>query len=484
VALHDSVHSLAASLAVALGVDMESPVYVDPTSGGSDLLVALVRRVDSATLRSAAHGETTSRQARRRLRAHGAHCVPLAVAGDGAWEVAGPAVHLAAYPSPGRPTMSASEILSAVDHLVLQMDGTHRAVVLAPASVLCDRLRDLVADGIRDQLMRHGSVRAIVRLPAGLVVTRPRQALAMWVLGPAHGDVAVEDRWTMAADLADVALDGVAVADLVGDLAVSVADRSMVHAHTFRFLRRYLTRDLLAGRGGLVPRRPPGRAAPEPGPALAVRIGELTARLRSLAFRIDTRVPEDLVATHTTVGDAITGRLLRMVAGNRLDLDDLTGGSVRVISPSELVGGPRSRGVDRLAFSARYSAGRLTAPDDVVFCTSPRPAALVDVDGGSAVAWPARVLRVDPAAPLLPAVLAADINALPAQARTWRLWPIRRVPVTERAALIDALSAVQQERTRTLDRLATLNELTQLITTGVTAGSLTVTIDHRIVEGN
>lgn len=39
---------------------------------------------------------------------------------------------------------------------------------------------------LRDVLVQHGSVRAIVRLPKGLVISKPRQALALWVLGPAY----------------------------------------------------------------------------------------------------------------------------------------------------------------------------------------------------------------------------------------------------------------------------------------------------------
>ncbi|MGH8573810.1 MAG: hypothetical protein ACREX8_14730, partial [Gammaproteobacteria bacterium] len=57
-------------------------------------------------------------QARRRLRVHGVRYEPLTVNDDGTWAVTRPAVHLAQYPSPGRPTMSAAEILSALDNLV------------------------------------------------------------------------------------------------------------------------------------------------------------------------------------------------------------------------------------------------------------------------------------------------------------------------------------------------------------------------------
>ncbi|MGH4015390.1 MAG: hypothetical protein ACRDSL_15985 [Pseudonocardiaceae bacterium] len=178
--------------------------------------------------------------------------------------------------------MSAAEILSALDNLVLQMDDSHRAVVIAPASVLSDRIRDRREDELRDALLRCGRVRAIARLPKGVVVRKPRQALALSVLGPAYGTVPLQDRLTMVADLTDVDLDTAAIGDLVSDLVVAMADRSTVRSHAFRFVRPAPTRDLLAGGGDLVTRRPgvlrPPRA---PGSEIAVRIAELTAALSS-----------------------------------------------------------------------------------------------------------------------------------------------------------------------------------------------------------
>ncbi|MGH3793833.1 MAG: hypothetical protein ACRDSP_02980 [Pseudonocardiaceae bacterium] len=504
VALRQCANDLVASLAEALAVDagLEPAVYVDPTCGGSDLLVSLVRRGDeagSATVLIAAHRDAASRQARRRLRVHGVRCEPLAVDDDGAWAVARPAVHLAQYPSPGYPAMSATDILSALDHLVLQMDDGHRAVAIAAASVLSDRIRDRREDELRDALLRCGRVRAIVRLPKGLVVSKPRQALALWVLGPAHGIVPLEDRRTMVADLTDVEpadLDqgSAAIGDLVSDLVVAMADRSTVRSHAFRFVRPALTRDLLAGGGDLVARRPGVLRPPRiPGSEIAVRIAELTAALSSadavappVCAGIEARDTVEGSPPPLTLGEAIAARQVRMIAGNRMDREDLSGGTVRVIGPEELTGAIRSgaRGVDRLAFSATYPAGRYTEPGDVVFCTSPRPAALVDVEGGSVVLAPTRVLRITPASGLLPEVLAGDINAVPAEARTWRGWTIRRVPPAERVALADALAAIERQRIHALNRVALLGELTQLVMRGVTSGSLTLTAGIDSVEGH
>ena len=53
------------------------------------------------------------------------------------------------------------------------------------------------------------------------------------------------------------------------------------------------------------------------------------------------------------------------------------------------------RFITLLDFAANYPAGPLTEPGDVVFCTSPRPAAMVDAEGGAVVVFPARILRID-----------------------------------------------------------------------------------------
>ena len=208
VALHESAQDLVASLAtaLALGAGLEPAVYFDPTRGGSDLLVSLVRRGDEvgdATVATVRHSDGASRHARRRLRVHGVRCQLIDVVEDGSWAVPTPAVLLAQYPGPGRPTMTDEEILTEVDNFAVQMDDAHRAVVIAPAGVLSDRIRDRSAEGIRDGLLRLGRVRGIIRLPKGLVTNKPRQALALWALGPAHDGVAVQDRWTMVADLTD-----------------------------------------------------------------------------------------------------------------------------------------------------------------------------------------------------------------------------------------------------------------------------------------
>ena len=93
-------------------------------------------------------------------------------------------------------------MLRTIDDLVLGMRDHDRAVVIAPAAVLTEPVAH--SDGLaRTDVLRSGRVRAIVKLPAGLVTSAPREALALWVLGRETGDVPVADRFTAVADLTE-----------------------------------------------------------------------------------------------------------------------------------------------------------------------------------------------------------------------------------------------------------------------------------------
>ncbi|XTR52649.1 hypothetical protein ACOM2C_04610 [Pseudarthrobacter sp. So.54] len=103
--------------------------------------------------------------------------------------------------------------------------------------------------------------------------------------------------------------------------------------------------------------------------------------------------------------------------------------------------------------------------------------ATVDADGGSAVVFPARVLRIDAGDPggLLPDVVAADINALSGRDKVWRHWQLRRVPDAQRKKLAETLARLQHGQHLARERLKRLEELATLITDGVAGGSLTMT---------
>ncbi|MEC5179483.1 hypothetical protein [Arthrobacter sp. CG_A4] len=488
-ALTESAVGLISAAAVELAATLGgNAVFADSTRGGSDLLMGVVHAAGESapvTFLTADDDGGAARLVRRRLRVHGVNGGQIRVDSSGEFAVHGPVVHVAQYPSPGQPGMDAPQILAALEHLVLQMDDQQRAVIIAPARVLSDVPPEAGAASIRSGLLRTGRVRAIVRLPQGLLRSKPREAQALWVLGPAFAEVPIAERWTMVADVSTRDLTEDVRQDLISDIVASMGDRATLRAHSFRFARLVQTRVLLAGRGSLV-------AVTSRGPALTADGAGAALRGEHLVRLLRTGGPENIGNVGVLPGDSkvkaqpasvqelMTAGTLSYRKGNRLADAHLTAASgTRVIGPADLLQPDTapSRYISLLEFAASNPGGRLTEPGDVVFCTSPRPAAMVDADGGCAVVFPARVLRIEAGDPggLLPDVVAADINALSGRDKDWRHWQLRRVPDAQRKKLAETLSRLQHGQHLARERLKRLEELATLITDGVAGGSLTLT---------
>jgi hypothetical protein len=488
-ALTDSAVGLIAAAAVELAATLDgNPVFADSTRGGSDLLMGVVDAAGEGvpvTFLTVDDDGGAGRLVRRRLRVHGVDGGQIRVESSGEFAVQGAVVHVAQYPSPGRPGMDAKQILTAVEHLVLQMDDQQRAVIIAPARVLCDVPMAAAAAGLRSGLLRTGRVRAIVRLPQGLLRSKPREAQALWVLGPSFAAVPIAERWTMVADLSTQNLTEDVSRDLVSDVVASMRNRATVRAHSFRFARLVQTSMLLASKGALVARQTRKGVPPVAAAETALRVEELIRLQETGKPEVSADLAVQPADPNTnprpaSIEEAIATGNLKYVKGNRLIDAQLTRtAGTRVIGTAELLN-PHSaepRHIALLDFAANYPAGRLTEPGDVVFCTSPRPAALVDVEGGAVVVFPARMFRIDAGDPggLVPDVVAADINALPAADKTWRHWRLRRVPDGQRRKLSETLARLQRGRELARERLGRLEELATLITDGVAGGSLTLT---------
>ncbi|MDR7166125.1 hypothetical protein J2X12_004179 [Pseudarthrobacter oxydans] len=488
-ALTDSAVGVVAAAAVELAANLGgSAVFVDATRGGSDLLMGVAHAAgESAAVSFLAtdYDGGAGRLVRRRLRVHGVDGGQIRVDPGGEFAVPGAAVHVAQYPSPGDPGMDASQILSTVEHMVLQMDDQQRAVIIAPARVLCDLPLDPEAAGLRSGLLRIGRVRAIVRLPQGLLRAKPREAQSLWVLGPSFAEVPIAERWTMVADLSTQDLTEDVKQDLVSDIVASMGNGATVRAHSFRFARLVQTRLLLASRKSLVTASSHGSAQIPDGAEAALRVEELVRLLESSESRGSAAVnvlPTEpkAKAQSASVQELMAAGTLKYIKGNRVEAADLNPQEgTRVLGPAELLD-PHSappRHISLLDLAANYPASRLTQPGDVIFCTSPRPAAMVETQGGSAVVFPARVLRIDAGDPggLLPDVVAADINQRPAADKSWRQWRLRSVPDAQRKKLAESLAQLQHEQQQARERLGRLEELATLITDGVAGGSLTLT---------
>ncbi|MDQ1060760.1 hypothetical protein QFZ23_004725 [Arthrobacter globiformis] len=487
-ALTDPALDLVAAAAMELASTLDgAPPFVDSTPGGSDVMLRIVQQFGEfspLTLLTGDHEGGPSRLARRRLMVHGADNEHVEIDAQGAFSVNGPAVHVAQYPSSGDPGLGTTEILGAIENTVLQMDDTQRAVVIAPARLLCDPLSG-ESVRLRSDLLRSGRIRAVVRLQAGLLPAKPREPQALWVLGPSYAEVPIAERWTMVANLSTTSLTPDVRQDVISDIVASMGTRATIRAHSFRFARLVQTRVLLAGKGSLVEAPAHRRPMAAGGAEAALRIEELI-RLLSSGQSGPPAIPgvqpgaQGNRPNTTSVQELIAAGNLRYVNGNRLDENTFNPreGS-RVLGRQELLD-PHSlqpRFISLLDFAVTCPNGRLTEPGDVVFCTSPRPVAGVDSEGGAVVVFPARILRIDDGDPggLVPDVVAADINSLPATDKAWRNWRLRRTPDAQRQPLAQALAVLQHEQREARQRLDQLEELATLFTDGVAGGSLALT---------
>jgi hypothetical protein len=486
-ALTDGALKLVGATAMELASTLDSRLlFVDSTPGGSDVMLSIVGQFGESrpfTLLAADHYGSASRLARRRLAVHGTDNSPVKVDAKGAFAVSGPAVHVAQYPAPGNPALDTSGILNSIENIVLQMDDSQRAVVIAPARVLCDALAG-EAGNLRSDLLRSGRVRAIVRLQPGLLRAKPREPQALWVLGPSFADVPIAERWTSVADLSTTPLTLDVSQDLISDVVASMGDRATIRAHSFRFTRLVQTRVLLAGKGSLVNGLPTRSSTAARGAESALRVEELVRLLSagtsaSALPGVQPAVP-GTGPRPASIQELLTAGNLKYLKGIRIDETDLnprTGS--RILGREELMDphNTEPRFITLLDFAAKYPNGRLTEPGDVVFCTSPRPAEMVDAEGGAVVVFPARILRIDRGDPggLVPDVVAADISSRPAADKSWRNWRLRRAPEVQRQPLTHALARLQHEQAEARQRLNQLEELATLITDGVAGGSLTLT---------
>ncbi|USQ75658.1 hypothetical protein [Ornithinimicrobium cryptoxanthini] len=444
VQLRPQVSTLVGRLAAELAADAgwEAPLFVGPVAGVGDLLLQAAKQYAGGLAPSVAvapDDTSVGRLRRRRLRVHDLHQVAVAHtdAGDlrlpeAPFDGSVHVMQLAAVHHADGSGMGSSDtqVLDAVGDLVIQLAPDSRVVVVGPASALTDRPTSAETDRARDAVLRSGRLRAAIRLPSGLLVRAPRQHLALWVLGPAHPDVPVMDRWTVVGDLSTAALDASTSDDLITDVLASLVDPRQVEHHAYRFGHRVVTATLIPGHVPLVDTRSPVLS---------------TGRGRR------------------TLDDVIARRECRLISGNRVDSAHLQATGRAVIGPEELTGSlpTGSRAVDPLTFPTAYPSSRDTEPGDVIFCTSPRPSARVDREGGTVVLAPARTLRVmadpDEGMPdLVPEVIAADINQ--AAGNDWRRWRIRLVPPERQAPLREELHRIESERRDILDQLTQLEQ--------------------------
>ncbi|QXW00769.1 helix-turn-helix transcriptional regulator [Rhodococcus globerulus] len=497
-ALTQSALNLVARVGASL-VEDERTRFVDPSTGGSDLMVALRRALPETMSPVALYSGADTAESRmklRRLAVHEWHSQKVDHDGfDQDFTVPGPALFLAQYPSPTAVAYSDVEILSAIDNIAMQMNDSHRAVIIAPAAVLVEPLRRPDAARLRSDLLRSDRVRAVVRLPEGLVVSRPGQPMALWVLASAHADVKPVDRWTVIADLGATELDDQAIEGVVSDVSAAMGSWHSIRAHAFYFGVIAKTSVLLADDArGLKVRRQRDHRIRTSGAEAAGRVLELTDSLNVIGRRVSASVSvaveysESFSQNSVLVADLIARGEIKIVPGNRVDDSDIAGGGdIRVIGSDEVLARCKlgERTIDRLAFTHQNPSGRYTEPGDVVFCTSPAFGVLVDAEGSSVVIWPARILRViDPCSSgLIPELVARYLisqqsgsrptSAIRSGAR-WRSWMLPRVSPEDVHQALSTLEELRERRRAAVELIETIDTLTTTLADGVAHGALTV----------
>ncbi len=412
------------------------------------------------------------RQARRMLLTYGWELRDLVADG----RPAAGSIVLVALPAPTLPHLTDDGVIDAVGEVEATLPADVRAIVVGPASVLCDRL-PAHRQAARASLLRSGRVHAVVRLPAGLRPARTRERLGLWLLGAPTGDVRSPAHRTATADVSGTALDAAAIDDLVTDLLAAAPDGDGGRAHAFRFTRLTTTSALIATSGPLVNINPPSRRPRSAPAALAATI--------AAGYAAATAITAELAPWQASPGEAAgpvlvpLGRLvqdghLTLMRGTRFDEADLSQGGVTVHTATTLSSPGSSRGIDRVRLAVSYPRSRDTRPGDVVFCGGPQPAAIVDHEGLGAVAAPARVLRLSASAPagLVPEVVAHAIRS--AGHGDWRRWLVPIVPTSQAHHVGAALRGIDDARAAAAARLAALDELSAALVEATSTGAVTL----------
>jgi hypothetical protein len=354
-----------------------------------------------------------------------------------------------------------SESLDLADEAALELEDGQVAIVVGPATALCDRLVGDLYDA-RRKTLEMGALTAAFKLPRGMWREAHRQNLGLWVLrGGAE-------------------TTGVLVADLSGregglgelpDDILGALEQTGARAYRYGRVVPYnevWTRDtvVLPGIGATRLATPGVSSAHE-------RVVEATLVTREQVDGFDIPLVAQGGAPRPSprsLGELVEAGAIKVQSGSRISPEHLDpDGTIAVLSADPSA--PHGR-IDALVAADHYAHAARTEQGDVVFAVAPVPRALVDEEGGSRVASPSRILRVDlTRAGIGPRALAAAINQM-ATSSEWKTWPVPNVPRSEIHRLEEALGGVLDyvAKLRRHEDAAT-NIITNLIQ-GVAEGSV------------
>lgn len=472
----------AVAVAVARATDVETLRFVDPTPSDGRLLSAVVdaSEGESAEFAMAESDCGATRLGWRRLLVRDVSPEPVPVV-DGDFDLGAPGVVVCALPTADRPTMDVAQMLEALNDLTLSMSPEHWGVVLAPSTVLTDKLPGKLV-GLRDNVVRDGRLRLAVRLPAGLAVHRGQTHLALWVFGPPTRDVLPQERGTVVADLSDIQLTTQVIDELATDAVTSLTSvRLAQKIHAFHRSTIIPTTRLLSDSTSLVADATPMTYGDSEGAAERIEALRLAAGQAGEGWSTYAPPTPPLGPPRTlTLGRAMRSGWVRLLSGHRIKDQDVkqqpTGAPV--IGPDEVAGRTLwgARRMDLFDLAASYPNARLTEPGDVVFATGGEVNAVVDRYGGAVVRAPARILRVRGGPPdggvLLPDVIAADVRAQPASARRFESWPVRLVPQELQLALQARAASLAEAEGQLRSQLDAVRALQVELIHGVLSGDV------------
>jgi hypothetical protein len=383
-----------------------------------------------------------------------------------AGEVSGPCVRLASVLD-----VAPAAALDALDGAVLDLADGDVAVLLGPASVLCDE-RAGEHERRRAETLRPGNLVMALRLPRGLWREAHRQALGVWICAGR-----AQNTRPLVADLGAPRPGEIDAGELAADVAGALArDR----ARAFAYARPVDLQSILTGRA-VVPRgaRATKLGTSEPAAHLdRIRAAATVTAEPVTGFDVlVAAAPGSLVLRTHSLGELVEEGHARVRRGSRIDPGQSDpAGTVPVLAADGALDDVR---LDPFDAPRLYPRAARTEPGDVIFTERPRPQARVDHRGGSLVASPSRILRLSPEAAIGPHAVTAIINAAPPEAREWQAWEVPVLPAAEAESLDDALAAAARYEAELAARLEAAGTLKAAVIDGVTAGAVTLPTDEQ-----
>lgn len=354
-------------------------------------------------------------------------------------------------------------VLQIADQTALDLAPNDIALLLGPASALCDPLRGRLAS-LRSQTLQIGSLVAALRLPRGMWRNAHRQNLALWAFkGGANAQRII---------VADLVGQAVNSGDLASDLAGALEQST---SRGYRYGRAIRHQDV-RGRAPVVATGVRAIRLLDAGaPSHADRVNAATLVTREPLGSFDvlvSPVPPVSIATPRSLGEIVEARKIDLHSGCRVD-ETLAepSGTVRMLSA---IPGSAVLLLDPLVVAKHYRHARRTKPGDVVFVGGQRPAAIVDEFGDGLVLTPSRILRLPTGAPIGPRALAEVINHLPEGAGEWGTWTIPQLTADQIQAVEHTLAIASRYASELRRREVAMGELVTNLIDGLAVGGLSI----------